>query len=756
MADDNKRRSEELKFLREKKALDEQVRKLALQFVRDEREALKEKQAAEKKAHENKMFREKTFQKLKENFWPKEMSHAEREAEYYKIFEEGEKKRAESAKKTAKGIENQNLANKIILDAQKKSIKQKKETRSLEKDITKLTESEGGKILINNGILNKQSIKLRNDKIEDAQREKDSLLSKLGQKGIGDDLIRNLEKEINLQNTKIDGINTIGSIQKEILDDFAAGTLDDFMDEDQIRVKVLEALNITREQFEGLGDNLKEVLNDSIGDLSSTTKVLSNEGFRRLYDSVTEIETGFEGVIKKVELLGDALSNKELAIKGLQLGAAALATSFAKDVFEAAKDIRQELGLSVGEAAQVGAKITIAGKAMSVMGGDSAQVAEFAKGISEEFGNLSQFSTATALQFAKISSFTGISGDNAAKLAKSIQTIQGGSLETSLNTIEVFKNLADAEGVSSKLVLEDLASDSELFAKFAKDGGKNLASAAIEARKLGMGISTVAGMAEKLLDFESSIEAQMNAQVLLGRSINLDKARELSLAGDLEGLAKEIKTQVGSQAEFEAMNVVQREALAEAIGTNVADLSKIIAGEQTSAEIEKERAAQKEASLNKSNTLLQAQTVMAAAAGAANLASAIASIGGSFAKIPFGVGIPLGVAAIAGLFSMYKMAKGMAEGGMVGRDGAAVASSDTVPTMLTPGEVVLNAAQQSNVAGAITNNMSVDTSKMESKMDAQIRESKQMNTNTKRLLEQNEFLMNKLIRKQDGMKLANA
>jgi len=102
-------------------------------------------------------------------------------------------------------------------------------------------------------------------------------------------------------------------------------------------------------------------------------------------------------------------------------------------------------------------------------------------------------------------------------------------------------------------------------------------------------------------------------------------------------------------------------------------------------------------------------------------------------------------------------AQGMAEGGMVGRDGGAVAPSDTVPTMLTPGEVVLNAAQQSNVAGAITNNnVSVDTSKMESKMDAQIRESKQMNTNTKRLLEQNEFLMNKLIRKQDGMKLANA
>ena len=43
----------------------------------------------------------------------------------------------------------------------------------------------------------------------------------------------------------------------------------------------------------------------------------------------------------------------------------------------------------------------------------------------------------------------------------------------------------------------------------------------------------------------------------------------------------------------------------------------------------------------------------------------------------------------------------MADGGMVGKDGGPVAASDTIPTMLTPGEVVLNAAQQSNVAGAI-------------------------------------------------------
>jgi len=38
---------------------------------------------------------------------------------------------------------------------------------------------------------------------------------------------------------------------------------------------------------------------------------------------------------------------------------------------------------------------------------------------------------------------------------------------------------------------------------------------------------------------------------------------------------------------------------------------------------------------------------------------------------------------------------------MAGVDGGVPGSSDTIPAMLTPGEVVLNAAQQSNVADSI-------------------------------------------------------
>jgi len=480
------------------------------------------------------------------------------------------------------------------------------------------------------------------------------------------------------------------------------------------------------------------------------------------------------------------------AFQGLILGAAA---SLAKDMFNAAVEVRQELGVGVGEAAALGAKITVGEKALKAMGGRAGEVQNFVTGIAKEFGNVEQFTAGVEMQFVKISAATGITGDSAAKLAKSIQIIQGGSLETSLNMIEVFEATARTAGVMPKLVLEDIANSTETFAKFAKDGGKNIAAAAAQAAKLGLNLDTVAGIAESLLDFESSIEKQMEAQVLLGRNLNLDKARELSLAGDLEGLQKEIVKQVGSQAEFEAMNVVERKALADAIGTSVADLGKMVAGEKTSAQLEKEKAEAQHASMLNQEAMMklmlvgqgisaamlvidQARAVLAhtrfglavkenlaAKKGlASSIGSAVAEAFKSGSKIPFLLGIPLAIGAIALLYSSLSKAKGFAKGGDAVKDGGAIAPSDTIPAMLTPGEIVLNEAQQANVADSIISrpvgqaaqtNVNIDLGAMESKMDAQVKESKEMNQNTKKLLEQNQFLMNKLIKSNQNLALSN-
>ena len=124
--------------------------------------------------------------------------------------------------------------------------------------------------------------------------------------------------------------------------------------------------------------------------------------------------------------------------------------------------------------------------------------------------------------------------------------------------------------------MKDLASQAEFFAQFAKDGGMNIINAGIAARKLGLEMSAVASISESLLDFESSIEKQMEASLLIGRQLNLDRARQLALAGDQEGVMKEILKQVGGEAEFNRMNVIQRKALADSVGVNVEQLSRLV------------------------------------------------------------------------------------------------------------------------------------------------------------------------------------
>lgn len=109
--------------------------------------------------------------------------------------------------------------------------------------------------------------------------------------------------------------------------------------------------------------------------------------------------------------------------------------------------------------------------------------------------------------------------------------------------------------------------------------GKNpklIGEAVATAKSLGMELSKVEGIADSLLDFESSIASELEAELLLGRDINLEKARQAALNNDLATVAKEISDQIGSSAEFSKMNRIQQEALAKSVGMNREDLAKTL------------------------------------------------------------------------------------------------------------------------------------------------------------------------------------
>jgi len=421
-------------------------------------------------------------------------------------------------------------------------------------------------------------------------------------------------------------------------------------------------------------NKLSAIIGDVVSgnkDFSEALQEIAEEDFGKLNESANEFaETlsrggeNLEKSVKRSKDLSDAFDSVKDTLGLIDLkktftfaGILALAKDFVGSMLE----VRQSLGTSAVESARVAGNLKVASLAAKAVGGSSEQAEAAVMSLVDEFGSVSVITAGVSKQLGLITGQFGLSGDNAGKLLKQMQAINGSSIETNLNLISSVGELARAEGVAPAKVLNDIAGDTETFAKFAKDGGKNIAAAAIQAAKLGLNMSTVAGIAENLLDFESSIEKQMEASVLLGRQLNLDKARELSLMGDLEGLQKEVLKQVGSEADFNAMNVMQRKALADAIGVSVADLGKMVAGEQTSAQLAEERAKSAQKAIQ-----LERIAAMVTAAGA------VPEIFKSLAKIPFGLGIPLAGAAVAGMFSLMKSAPKAQTGGVVRETGMAV------------------------------------------------------------------------------------
>ena len=88
-------------------------------------------------------------------------------------------------------------------------------------------------------------------------------------------------------------------------------------------------------------------------------------------------------------------------------------------------------------------------------------------------------------------------------------------------------------------------------------------------------MSQISGIADNLLDFETSITKELELSAMLGRNINLQKARQL-FDNDLEGKTKEVLRQVGGINEFEKMNYYQRKQTSDLIGVSVGELQKML------------------------------------------------------------------------------------------------------------------------------------------------------------------------------------
>lgn len=163
----------------------------------------------------------------------------------------------------------------------------------------------------------------------------------------------------------------------------------------------------------------------------------------------------------------------------------------------------------------------------------------------------------------------GLSGEEAANAAK-FAAMQGKSGEQIVDGI-----LAQGDGlINNRELVQEVLSVSADTAALYDNNPTLIAKAVMETKKLGMSLQQAKNIAGGLLDFESSIDAEMEAQLLTGRNINLARARELSLQGKTAEAAAEARRQIGSYTDFMNQGPLAQEALAKAMGMSTDELAE--------------------------------------------------------------------------------------------------------------------------------------------------------------------------------------
>lgn len=299
--------------------------------------------------------------------------------------------------------------------------------------------------------------------------------------------------------------------------------------------------------------------------------------------------------IRKADLEGKVLEEQinqgvKVAIEGL---AKAIGVEFLAQIFKVNKEItgfQKNLNLSAGEAMLVKAEFATIETLSNDIAINSVRIAEANAELNSQLGTAAVFSGELLGTFSKLTKVVGLSSEAAGSLAQQA-LISGQEFRTvEENTLGASYALQRSSGIAlnNKEILE---ATGKVTGQVRANLGSNpelIAQAVTKAKLLGTELETIANTSKQLLSFESSIGAELEAELLTGKQLNLERARALALQGDLVGVADEIARQNINFSEFGKMNVLQQDALAKAVGMTSDGLSDMLLKQEAMGKTAKE------------------------------------------------------------------------------------------------------------------------------------------------------------------------
>ena len=427
-----------------------------------------------------------------------------------------------------------------VTKEKKQQISQDKKSRDLAKDYSKFLKSNTGTLL--------QQLK-----IADSDNNMAKAARSFARDAADESLKADKEKNLAAQ----EAYNAAQDARKEAMVAIEAGEFEgiDYVNDLTSRLENIKGLD--SKEFDLLIGGAK-AFGDEVDNLIESAG--GGEDFARKMEmskeSLNAID-GFEDKIFKVKSFVTDPQFRSTLMKGFFIGLAVTAATKLGEAIKGAYDFAREMGISF-KSMPIGVSLA----------------KEEASALLDEFKTLEGVTTANLLNLKMQSYWYGVSATDSAKLLKLQVSTTNATKEMAIQEQSKFMKELVKDGLSANKVIADMAQNTEFMAKFQKSGTKNMEEAAKAAAKMGISLDTMSKITESLLDFESSVNAEMELQAITGRAISLERARTLAHNKDIVGAVEEVKRQMGGEEAFARAGVQQREAMAGAIGLSVAEMAE--------------------------------------------------------------------------------------------------------------------------------------------------------------------------------------
>ncbi len=346
-----------------------------------------------------------------------------------------------------------------------------------------------------------------------------------------------------------------------------------------------EAANLREKLFvlDGIQDGLenegklREKINNKMGIFDNILKGIKDIPFigelglgeELLNDMQLAAQNGKNTFIEAFKTIGSAVNEA--------LGPAIFAATIASviEVSNQTRDLSRNLAINSKEARSFRNELAISSATSEDILATTKGLLEANQTLNQVRGTGVKFTEQQLLDTNRLLKSSVLTAESAGELSK-IANVTGQSIrEAYLNQIDGVLAAEKESGIRLD-IKGTLEATNKISGQIRAQLGANpelIAESVAQAKALGMELEGVASAGRTLLDFEGSITNELEAELLIGKQLNLERARLAALTGDYVTLTEEINKNVGDFYEFSKLNVLQQDALAKSVGMTSDQLS---------------------------------------------------------------------------------------------------------------------------------------------------------------------------------------